>query len=494
MSRDLDRSLVTGIGWTALFRWLAQLVSWVATFYAARLLAPADYGIVAMAMIPIGLVRLIEDFGFDVVILQNQDLTRDQMARLGGLAVAFSVGLAILLCAAAPLVAAFNSEPAVTAMIIVLSAVIVLDALQIVPRALMQRDLEFRWLGIIYALQVAATSIALVVSAAGGAGPWALIFNTLAGSAASTLLLFWRRPFMPSWPRDIASISSQILAGWRMLVSRAAYYANTTADQVLIGRMLGKDPLGHYSFAMTIASIPIQEITSLVSRVVPGIFSTVQKEPALLRRYFLMLTEALTIVAFPVCFGLLLTAERVVPIALGPQWGDVVVPLRILTLYMAAYAAQVLVSHVLLWTGHFRQLMWFSMLGLFGLVPAMIVGIKLDGLHGLAWTWVIVYPLVSLPPLFVARRVLEMRWMELLGALAPASVACAVMAATVLTAKYLLGSDPNEYLALFVEASVGAATYCGFLWFAYRRRLLALFDVIRSARTWRTGASSTSTA
>jgi teichuronic acid exporter len=495
MSRDLDRSLVTGIGWTALFRWIAQIVSWGATFYAARVLSPGDYGLIAMAMIPIGLVRLIEDFGFDVVILQNRNLTPDQIARLGGLAVGLSGALALALAAAAPFIARFNGEPAVTSMIVALSFVIVLDALQIVPRALLQRDLEFRWLGMVYALQIAATSVVLVVLATVGAGHWALVLNVLAGGVVATLLLLWKRPFLPSWPRDVASLSEPILAGWRMLVSRAAYYANSTADQTIVGRFLGKDALGHYSFAMTIASMPIQEITSLAGRVVPGIFSAAQTDPAALRRYFLMLTEALTYVSFPVCFGLLLTAEHVVPLALGPQWGDVVEPLRILCVYMSIYTAQVMVSHVLVWTGHFRYMMWFSVMSLIVLVPALAFGVRVGGLEGLGWAWVIAYPLVSFPPLWVARRILGMRWTEFLGSLAPAASACAAMAITVLWTKHALANAHLPTAAtLGIEASVGAVTYVGVLAIVYRARLLALLDVIRGRHTPPAGSSSESIA
>ncbi|HJR03044.1 MAG TPA: oligosaccharide flippase family protein, partial [Methylomirabilota bacterium] len=76
MSGDgrLDRALVSGIAWTALFRWSAQLVSWVATAFAARLLTPGDYGIVSMATIGIGLIRMVEDFGLDSILVQDRSI------------------------------------------------------------------------------------------------------------------------------------------------------------------------------------------------------------------------------------------------------------------------------------------------------------------------------------------------------------------------------------------------------------------------------------
>ncbi|HEY1126146.1 MAG TPA: hypothetical protein VGF83_00135, partial [Actinomycetota bacterium] len=55
--RRLDRSLVSGIAWTVAFRWIAQVISWAATLYVARILVPGDYGLVAMATVPIGFAR-----------------------------------------------------------------------------------------------------------------------------------------------------------------------------------------------------------------------------------------------------------------------------------------------------------------------------------------------------------------------------------------------------------------------------------------------------
>lgn len=482
-STTLDRSLVTGIGWTAVFRWIAQIVSWGGTLYAARILAPADYGVIAMAMVPVGLVRMIDELGFDAVLLQKRDLTDDQMAQLGGFAMLFSGALMLLLTACAPLIALFYREPAVTPVIVALSLLMLIEALQIVPRVLLQRDLEFFWLGAVYLLQAVAMAVTLVVLAHFGAGLWALVINTLAGAATSTLLLLWLRPFLPRWPRNLAALRDPLISGWRMLVTRAAYYANSTADQTIAGRVLGKDALGHYSFAMSIASLPITEITSLVSRVVPGVFSAAQSDPALLRRYFLLLTEALVYLAFPVACGIGLTAVHIVPVALGPQWDAVVVPLQALCVYMSIYAAQTLVSHVLLWTGHFRHLMWFCLMSLVVLPTAFFIGMRTGGLNGLAWTWAVAYPLVCIPPIIVAWRILSMRWMQFFAALAPALIACAVMSVGVLLVRAVMGPDAGHIAALAVESAVGACVYTAVLALAYRRRVLALIQFVRDARS-----------
>jgi len=475
-SGHFDRQLFGGIAWTAIFRWIAQFISWIGTFYAAHLLAPGDYGVVAMATVPIGLLRIVEDFGLDAVLVQDRSLERDQLARLAGLALAVGLACCAVFLVAARPIAAFNREPLVASLVSALSVTFVLDSLQILPRAALQRELRFRTLAAVLATQFLVASATLVTCATLGFGPWSLVLNSIAGGIVVTVILIRLAPYPVAWPRGISSLARPILSGWRILVSRACWYGYSNADQLLIGRVLGKEPLGAYSFAMTFAALPAQEVTSVVSRVVPGVFSELQTRPAELRRYFLLLTEAMAYLAFPAAIGLALTAELVVAIALGPQWGAVVLPLRILCVYYAFYSAQVLVSHVLMWTGNFRANMWFTALALIGLVAGFATTVRW-GIVAIAWSWVVVFPLVNLPPLWLAARLLELKMREFFRVLAPATLGCAVMAGVVTLVRRLLPADLDDVARLSVEATVGAATYFAFLALGYRRRVT---DILRT--------------
>ena len=477
----LDRQLFRGIAWTAVFRWATQIISWVGTFYAARLLNPGDYGVVAMATVPIGLLRIVEDFGLDAVLVQDRNLGRDQLARLAGLALLVGVGCCGLFLLAAGPIARFNREPIVAGLVSALSLTFLLDSLQVLPRAMLQRQLRFRTLAAVTAIQFLVSTTTLVTCSTLGLGAWSLVLNTLVGGAVVTAILIRLAPYAVAWPRGIASIARPILSGWRILVSRACWYGYSNVDQLLIGRVLGKDPLGAYGFAMTFAALPGQEITSVVSRVVPGVFTEVQSRRDELRRYFLLLTEAMAYLAFPAAIGLALTADHVVAIALGPKWEAVVLPLRVLCVYYAFYSAQVLVSHVLLWTGNFRANMWFTALALVGLGGGFAASVHW-GIVAVAWSWVIVFPLVNAPPLILAVRLVESTLREFLGALLPATLGCLTMSLVVLLVRGRLPDGWNEIACLSVEVVAGAATYLAFLGLVYRRRVSAILRTALAGR------------
>ena len=198
--KRLDRALVSGIAWTAVLRWGAQLASWIATAFAARLLTPGDYGIIAMATIGIGLLRMVEDFGLDAILVQDRSIAGVQQARLAGLVVAIGVTFCAVFLALAQPIAIFFREPQVAWAVAGLSVLCVTDALQVVPRAMLQRQLEFRRFAMIAPVQVLATQSVLLVAAASGWGFWALITSSIAGAVAVTAVLVVWRPYAVAWP------------------------------------------------------------------------------------------------------------------------------------------------------------------------------------------------------------------------------------------------------------------------------------------------------
>jgi O-antigen/teichoic acid export membrane protein len=474
----LDRVLVNGMAWTAAWRWTGQAVSWIGTAVAARILTPGDYGLVGMAMLGIGLVRMVEDFGLDAVLIQDRTIDGTRQARLAGLVILAGVVLSLAFALLSGPIAGFFKEPKVAALVMVLGLLFINDAVQVVPRAMLQREMEFRKLALMQFLQVVVTQSILVCGAMLGWGVWALVFNTLGGALATTLLLVYWRPFAVHWPRGLAELSRPLTQGWRILAARFTWYIYTSADQTVIGRVLGKDALGTYSFAMTFSTTITQEVTMVIGRVVPGVFSSVQTRPEELRRYFLLLTELLCYLAFPVAFGVAVTSDLVVGIVLGPQWEGVVAPLRILCIYAAFYAAQALLGHLLLWTGRFRANMWCNVLAAVVLPVAFYVGARW-GLEGIAWAWVIAFPLANLPNFVIAFRIIAINTWAWLGALMPSLFACSVMTVAVMLVRQLLRESTALPVEMVASVVTGVLTYVGTLFLLNRARLRRMAEFLR---------------
>lgn len=475
--KHLDQTLFQGIAWTALGRWTAQGISWIATFYVARILTPSDYGLVAMATIPIGFARLIEDLGLDAVILQDRTLTKDQLHRLTGAAILLSMALTSLFIGLSIPISLYFKEPQVALIVSALSLTFLLDALQVVPRAMLQRDLQFRTLALINALQVTISAATMVLAAQAGWMYWALVINTLVSYGLVTIILYFHRPFTPAWPREIRQLTNSLVTGWRILITRFAYYGYSSADSMIVGRYLGKEALGVFGFATTFSALPSRELTSLVSGVVPGVFTAVQSNKPELHRYFFLLTEATSYLVFPAAIGLALSADDFVLLTLGNSWAGVIVPLQLLCMYAVIFSSQTMVAHVLLWTGHFSIMMWLSLLPLAILPICFYVGAAY-GLVGVAIGWLIGFPLSNLPGFVYVNRILACSWSDYKHTFRPALTGCAPMVGVVILTRLALPDDWHHGLRLAIQSSAGALVYTGTLLWLFRNRVQEIYHIV----------------
>ncbi|MGH7589962.1 MAG: lipopolysaccharide biosynthesis protein [Gemmatimonadales bacterium] len=479
----LDRSLVGGIAWTGAMRWGTQLFGWAATLVVVRLLAPRDYGLVGMAMIYLGLVQLVNEFGLGAAIIQQREMSGDQVARLNGFAALVGATLVGVSALAAGPVAEFFGEPAVRWIIVVASVTFLLAAVQVVPRALLARDLAFRRLALADGAEALTATIATLALAVAGARYWALIAGPLLGRLVSTLLLSTWRPHPFAWPRHFGSIAASVEFGWQVVVARLAWYFYSNADFLVIGRVLGRVALGAYTVGWTVASVPVDRVTALVGTVAAPVFSTVQTDQAALRRYLRNLTEGVSFITFPAAIGMALVADEFVLLALGDRWRSAILPLRLLAISAALRSVSSLLPTVAVATGHARRNMQLT-----ALAAIVLPGLFYAGTHwgaaGVAAAWVVGHPLFVMPWfLFYALHLTRLSLGGYLAALGPATWGTALMTIVVLAVRNVTPAGWPLPLALAVHVAAGAAAYAAFAWFWQRERLGALWALCRQLRS-----------
>ncbi len=479
---NLDRSLVRGIAWTGAMRWATQLVGWASTLIVARLLAPTDYGLMGMALVYLGFMQMVNELGLGAAIVQRRDLTEHQIARLGGLALLAGGAFVGVSALAAIPVAAFFGETAVRWIITVSSLTFLTSALQIVPRALLARDLEFRrlaWADGIEALLMTATTLTL---AAIGLRYWALVLGPLAGRTASTVAVNAWRPHRIAWPRPLASIGGAVAFGWQVVVARIAWYFYSNADFTVVGRVLGKAALGAYTLGWTISSIPVDRVTALVGSVTSAVFSAAQHDRGALQRYLRNLTEGIAFITFPASVGMALIADDFILVALGAQWQPAILPLRLLALSAALRSVSALLPQVAVSTGHAKRNMQLTILATLILPFLFYVGSRW-GTAGVAAAWVVGHPLFVLPLfLLYALHLTGLSLAAYLRVLWPAAGATAVMAAAVLTLRWLTRDAWPVSVRLGSQVLLGAAVYSAVVFTTRRERLRALWGLFRDLR------------
>jgi teichuronic acid exporter len=473
----LDHSLVRSVAWNAAADWGTQIFTWMAFLWVMRLLTPSDFGIAALALILMPYMGQITGFGLPRAVVALPRLSDDQLRQMNGFnAIAGTLCLLVAVIIARPFAAYFRI-PALAPVFLVACISIVVGGFAGVPNALLAKELRFRLLSIMGIGQTLLSSALVLVMALRGFGYWSLILGNMIPSLIRHAVVFAIKPCRLAWPR-LSSIREPLRFGWHLSVSTIASYAYQRLDNVVAGRMLGQAALGFYGNAWELANVPLEKVASLVTTVLPSYLAVVQDDAAALRRYLYGLTEVVAMAAFPACVGLGLVARECVPLILGHKWDGMIPPLEVLSYYAAFRAIVALLPKVLTAVGSTRFVMWTDLLGVVVLPIAFYIGSRW-GITGIAWGWVVAYPIFAVPLYYKTFQAIGVRMHDYLQALFPSLTGMVFMIPCVVWVKHLLPPGQNLLARLILEVAVGIFTYVGALWLFHRERARMVLRIAR---------------
>src|SRR5882724_11933814 len=286
--------VVASLLWQGSASLVGQIISWFSTLLVMRLLSPDDYGLMAMAGISTGFIMLIGDLGVSAVIVQALALNPPQLRALFTVALLSYLLGAVVAFASAPLVAAFFGEPRLVSIVHALSLSFVFASLYAVPQALVLRTLEFDRKAKIDVLTTLVSSISALTLALSGLGAWSLVGAILAGQAFRAVAFQVVRPclFLPFLP--FAALRGMVRFGGLVTLDRILWFGYTNLDMTIAGRALGRPLVGVYSVALSLASIPLNQVMSIATQVSFSAFSRSQTDPGAVRHGVLRAIESVS--------------------------------------------------------------------------------------------------------------------------------------------------------------------------------------------------------
>lgn len=288
----------------------------------SRLLAPEDFGIVAMAAPMMAFVGLFQDLGLMQATVQKKSITHAEVNTLFWINIAISALLAVLLVLAAPVARRFYGEPSVGLIVAALSLQILVSGAGGQHHALLNRRMQF---GRIAVMESAAAVIGLAVAIAWALiAPsfWALYAGGLATDLASTAIAWAMSGWRPTLPRWTAGARSLVNFGAGITGFNFANFFARNLDNVLIGRYRGQQELGLYDRAYKLLLFPLQQITNPLSKVMVPALSRMVDEPHRYRHAYLRVAPIILLVTLPGVALAIAMADVLVPFALGRQWLD----------------------------------------------------------------------------------------------------------------------------------------------------------------------------
>ena len=475
-----ERSTIGAI-WVAIETWGGQLAQFVVFLLLARLLGPEAYGLVNIALIMniVGTALIVEG-GWVEAIIQQRDLESRHINSVFWALLAFGGGLALVAIIAGEPLAWLFRRPDLALLVACLAPALPLQALAIVPEALLCRDMRFGPLAarsLIATLTAGAVGIAMALA---GMGVWSLVANQLVQPVVATLVV-WRAC---SW-RPRASFSRAHLLALMpfvmgMLGSRALLALDTVIPRLAIGYTMGAPAVGQFALAKKITELLNQLLIRPLARVaIPG-FAAYAGRPDKIATLLQRTAELGALVVCPSFAGLAFVAPDLIPLALGPQWLPSVPVIQVFAL-MAAITPLVWLQGALM-CGIGRADIQLTM----GAASTVAL------LAGLALVWPL--SLVAFAAVMVARSYLVfplyLFLMQKTNGIDPRTsvgtslrpiLASLLMLGALFGASSLLPGDLHRSARVAIFVIIGSLTYGAALLVLARPLILGLIDVLRPA-------------
>ncbi len=332
MSSSLKSKAVTGLLWSGLDGISQQVLVLGIGIILARLLDPADFGLIEMLAIFMALARAFLNSGFGQALIQKKDATDVDACSVFYFSIVVGLVAAGLLCLVAPWIAAFFRQPLLTPLTRVMSLNIVINSFALVPTTLLSKKIDFRTQTKISVMATIASGVAGVTMAFLGFGVWSLVVQQITVNLLRSVLVWCFSAWRPSLLFSLRALRTMFVYGSRLLASGVL---NTIFDRlysIVIGRMFLAGQLGIYSRARTMQQMPTTTFSEMITRVIFPVFSAVQNDPAKLKRGLRKVLTAVVFIHFPVMFGLAASAKPLVRVLLTEKWLPCVPYLQLLCL------------------------------------------------------------------------------------------------------------------------------------------------------------------
>lgn len=336
--RTISSGVVTGVQQVTMF-----LISLASVVVLARLLDPADFGLLAMVFAVTGVFRAFSDAGLSTATIQREHISHAQVSNLFWTNAVLGLTIALVLALLSPAVAWFYREPRVGPLTVAVGASFVLTGLGVQHIALLRRQMRF---GAIAVIQVFSAGLGLLVGAWmawSGFGYWSLVGIQITTPATALLLSWTLCRWRPQFPSRGSGTRPLLGFGANLTASDFLWSLARSADGLFIGRWIGAEALGVYSRATALLNRPLEQASVPLGAVFLPVFSRVQHDPERYRRAVLEVHELIALISLPCAAVVLTLAEPMTLVVLGQKWRDAAPVLAAYSLY-AMYVPVILTS------------------------------------------------------------------------------------------------------------------------------------------------------
>ena len=456
--RSPKAALIVGAAWTIAMRWSLRLIGFVSTLLMARLLEPADYGVVAMAMLLVGLVQAFLDFGTATAILRKSTVDRDYVDSAWTLRMLEQITIAGIVALGAWPASLYFGEPRVSGVLWTVAGVIAVSSAGNIGSILAQKEMDF---SVDFRINIYSKLLSVAVTVVAGyllRDYRALVLGIACGYLSGLVWGYVLHPYRPRWnTKEIVEIWHT--TKWLTFAGMAEFLLRK-GDELAASKLGTAQQFGLYHVGSDLGQLPTAEVGPAVLRAFLPVLSSIQDDAERARRAVLKTVSAVNTLTMPIGIIFSALAVPVVHIALGARWADAAPYLACFSIVSLIQVLGRPLGTLLIIRGYTRQqshVVWGEFIGFIAfsvlLVPAVgLLGLALARICG---------SLVSLSlSLFLSRRLCQLSAAHFgLVLLRPLGAALAAAAAATVAS----GCFATAWLQLLAGSAAGGAVYIGLI-------------------------------
>lgn len=384
---------------------LLALVQLATTIVLARLLVPADFGLVALAGAISAFLTLFADLGLSAATVQRKVLTQSLVSALFYVNLLAGLATMAVLMLIAPLAAIVFSDDRLLTIILVTSLTSPVLAASRQHAALLQRQMRWRAIqAIAVGPQLAASAAAVALALFAGWGYWALVAQSLLAAILTTLWSWRACSWRPGKVHDWQEAKEPLAFGFHLSVFGLVNAVHRQSDDMLIGWRWGAGELGQYSRAYALLKAPLQLINGPVGSAVMPMLSRLQDDPGRWRNTYLDALAFVALISSLAGAGLFACSEPLVALLYGPGWGSAGEILGYLALPMIFAGASNTSGWIFTSLGRSREMSRWAIFSTPVFLAGFLAGLPF-GAKGVAIGYAVTSGLLTVPCLAYAARV-----------------------------------------------------------------------------------------
>ena len=457
-----NKKVFSGIGWSFAERISAQLVSLIVSIILARILAPEDYGILAIVNVFVAIGDALVAGGFGIALVQKKNSDDTDFNSICWVSVFVSVLLYAVLFICAPLISDFYANNDLTLITRVLGIRLVFSAVNSIQQAYIQKKLLFMKSCIIGTFGAIVSGVIGIVLALTGAGVWALIAQNMMSVIISTAMLYFFIEWKPRLQCSMSSIREMWGYGSRVFLATTVDTLKDNIRTLVVGKVFSSADLAYYNQGKRFPQLLVNDIVNSVGKVLLPVFSEQQDDLNKNTDFMRLSIRVSSFILLPLIFGMVGIADNFILLFLTEKWMPCVPYLRILSLVYVTRSVNTILKNALLAIGK-------SEVNLFHEVVTSVLTVALIILAAfyfrsiplIAWSYVLISLLGTCIFSYFTVRNFPYKVSEILRDYLPSLTLSGVMCVVV----YFVGKIPFATIfVLLLQITVGIVIYIVGAW------------------------------